>query len=97
MKKGRNLLTEAFYVETDNLILYLGSQSLPSLEFREKFLCWYDDNHRLHKVNLQLQRLSQIRIFVRILQKNYKGPDVPMEAFEKTTLNEWQKTIHSNK
>jgi len=41
--------------------------------------------------------MMTITDFIRILQKNYKGPDVPMEAFEKTTLNEWQKTIHSNK
>ena len=33
----------------------------------------------------------------RILQKNYAGPDVPMEAFEKETLADWQETINSKR
>jgi len=41
--------------------------------------------------------MMTITDFIRILQKNYKGPDIPMEAFEKATLSEWQNTIHSNK
>ena len=41
--------------------------------------------------------MTTINDFIRILQKNYQGPDIPMEAFETTTLAQWQDTIHSNK
>ena len=37
--------------------------------------------------------MMTITDFIRILQKNYKGPDVSMEVFEKTTLGQWRDTI----